>query len=66
MTLRTDEELDAALTELAERQGISKQEAARRAILETADRKRHKAAVAAASSASRERWASVLDRLGTV
>jgi predicted transcriptional regulator len=34
MTLRTDEELDRALTELAEAEGISKQEVIRRAVLE--------------------------------
>lgn len=65
-TLRTDAELDAALTELAQAQGTSKQDIVRRAVLEMHERSRHKADVAAASAASRARWGDVLDRLGTV
>ncbi|UUZ60354.1 ribbon-helix-helix domain-containing protein [Nocardioides sp. B-3] len=33
MTLRTDAELDRALTELAQIEGVSKQEVVRRAVL---------------------------------
>jgi len=65
-TLRTDDELEAALAELAEQQGLSKQEVARRAILEVHARSQHKSRVAAASQASRGRWGDVLDRLGSV
>lgn len=64
-TLRTDAELEAALAELAEQQGLSKQEVARRAILEVHARSQHKSRVAAASQASRDRWGDVLDRLGS-
>ncbi|TYL49989.1 ribbon-helix-helix protein, CopG family [Nocardioides sp. BGMRC 2183] len=65
-TLRTDAELDAALAELSEAQGQSKQEIVRRAVLELHQRTQHKSRVAAASAASRERWDDVLDRLGSV
>lgn len=65
-TLRTDAELDAALAELAAAQGVSKQEVVRRAVLEMRARTEHSARVADASTASRERWGDVLDRLGTV
>ena len=65
-TLRTDAELDAALAELAQRQGVSKQEVVRRAVLDMHARSEHKSRVAAASAESRERWGDVLDRLGSV
>lgn len=65
-TLRTDAELDAALIELAEAQGVSKQEIVRRAVLEMHSRSDHKKRVAEASAASRARWGEVLDRLGSV
>ncbi|GAA4677304.1 CopG family transcriptional regulator [Nocardioides nanhaiensis] len=65
-TLRTDPELDAALTVLAERDGVSRQEAVRRAVLEAADGSRHRGQVAASSERQRERWGDVLDRLGSV
>jgi predicted transcriptional regulator len=65
-TLRTDAELDAALAELSAAQGLSKQEIARKAILELHARTQHTARVADASSASRARWGDVLERLGSV
>lgn len=65
-TLRTDAELDAALAELSEARGVSKQEIVRAAILEMQARSQHRSKVASASSASRERWGDVLDRLGSV
>lgn len=65
-TLRTDEELEAALAELAEAEGISKQEVVRRAVLELRARTEHKARVATSSADLRERWGQVLDRLGSV
>ncbi|MCR1786671.1 ribbon-helix-helix protein, CopG family [Nocardioides carbamazepini] len=65
-TLRTDDELDAALAELAATQGLSKQEVVRRAVLDLHRRTQHKSRVVAASAASRERWGAVLDRLGSV
>jgi predicted transcriptional regulator len=65
-TLRTDDELDAALAELAATQGLSKQEVVRRAVLDLHRRTQLKSRVVAASAASRERWGAVLDRLGSV
>ena len=65
-TLRTDEELDAALDELAATQRLSKQEVVRRAVLEMYQRTQHKGRVAQASASSRDRWGDVLDRLGSV
>lgn len=65
-TLRTDAELDAALAELSEARGVSKQEIVRSAVLEMQMRNQHRSKVAAASAASRDRWGDVLDRLGSV
>lgn len=65
-TLRTDAELDAALAELAEAQGMSKQEVVRRAVLDALERTQRRDRIAAASAASRDRWDDVLDRLGSV
>lgn len=65
-TLRTDEELEAALTELAETLRISKQEVIRRSVLELRDRETGDAALSDSSQRMRERWGSVLDRLGSV
>lgn len=66
MTLRTDDELDAALTRLAELQGVSKQEAARRAILEAAERRGHRSRVDAITADVLVEYADALHRLGTV
>jgi predicted transcriptional regulator len=46
MTLRIDEELDQALTELAEVEGTSRQEVVKRAVIERRDRAVHQAKVA--------------------
>jgi predicted transcriptional regulator len=66
MTLRTDDELDSALSMLADREGISKQEVIRRAVLDRAARHGHLARVAELDSQLDERWGGLLDRLGTV
>ena len=66
MTLRTDEELDRALTELAATEGVSKQEVVRRAVLARRDSLGHEARVGDASARMREKWGPVLDRLGSV
>jgi predicted transcriptional regulator len=66
LTLRTDDELDAALTALAEAEGASRQEVIRRSVLERYERTIHVVRVEDASSRLRERWADVLDRLGSV
>jgi hypothetical protein len=64
MTLRLTDEQDRALTLLAEADGVSKQEAAVRAITESAARRGHADEVAALSASARERYADLLDRLG--
>jgi hypothetical protein len=66
LTLRTDAELEAALTALAEAEGTSRQEVIRRSVLERYERSVHVGRVADASARQRERWADVLDRLGSV
>jgi predicted transcriptional regulator len=66
MTLRTDAELDEALTALAQAQGISRQEVVRRAVLEQYAASTHHAKVADASQRMLDKWGDVLDRLGTV
>lgn len=64
MTLRTDEELDQALTELAQQEGVSKQEVIRRAVLERRDRSAHRERVSESAKRVMEEWGPVLDRLG--
>lgn len=66
MTLRTDPELDAALTQLSEQRGISKQEVIRHLVLSEADRSDHRRRVADSSARLRAEWGDVLDRLGSV
>lgn len=65
MTLRTDEQLEQALTALSEAEGISRQEIVRRAVLERYERNQHVARVQESSERLAERWADVLHRLGT-
>ncbi len=64
MTLRLTDEQERALTLLAEADGVSKQEATVRAIVETAARRVHEVKVRDLSSAARRRYADLLDRLG--
>lgn len=64
MTLRTDPELDAALTELSEAQGLSKQEVIRRAVLDMRERTTHRALIDRVSDEMLERYGEALDRLG--
>ncbi len=66
MTLRTDDELDTALTALATEEGASRQEVIRRAVLERYERSGHVARVADSSSRMIDKWGDVLARLGTV
>lgn len=66
MTLRTDAELDAALTELAERLRISKQEVIRRSVLELRERTSHRARIDAIGAEVMSEYAEALDRLGSV
>lgn len=64
MTLRTDAELDAALTSLAEAHGISKQEVVRRAVLEQSRREDRRARVDTVAAQVLVDYADALDRLG--
>jgi len=66
MTLRTDADLDQALTALAAEEGVSRQEVVRRAVLERYERGAHVARVQESSTRLIERWGDVLERLGTV
>ena len=66
LTLRTDDELEAALAALAEAEGLSRQEVIRRAVLERYERAGHRAKVQASADRMLDRWGDVLDRLGSV
>ncbi|MDX6216063.1 MAG: hypothetical protein QOG99_1647 [Frankiales bacterium] len=66
LTLRTDDELDAALAALARHEGTSKQEVIRRAVLERHARSGHQTKVTESAERLADRWADVLDRLGSV
>ena len=66
MTLRTDEELEQALSDLAESQGLSRQEVIRRAVLDMRDRTGHRARVDAIAADVMVEYAEALERLGTV
>jgi len=66
LTLRTDDELERALTALAEAEGTSRQEVIRRAVLERYARSGHEARVRESGARLAERWGDVLHRLGTV
>ncbi len=63
LTFRTDPDVDRALDELTQLEGLSKQEILRRAILERADKARQAAAFQAAADKAIDRWSEVLDRL---
>ena len=64
MTLRLNDEQERALALLTELDGVSKQEAAGRAIVDAAVRRAHEGRVSSLSAAARERYADLLDRLG--
>ena len=65
-TVRTDEQLQQALDALAEREGLSRQEIVRRAVLERYEQTEHADRVASSTDRMLERWGDVLQRLGTV
>lgn len=62
-TLRMDDETAEALRWLAESQGISQNEAIRRAVLASYRQASQLAAVRAVNEETRERWAGLLERL---
>ena len=65
MTLRTDDELDKALTALAAAEGLSKQEVVRRAVLERYERSEHRERIDRIMDDVLDRSGDVLDRLGS-
>jgi len=66
MTLRTDSAVEAALARLAAEQGISKHEAAMRAILRDDAERRLDADAAESFERMSVKYKDALDRLGTV
>ncbi|MGN6089887.1 MAG: ribbon-helix-helix protein, CopG family [Actinomycetales bacterium] len=64
LTLRTDSELELALTALAESEGASRQEVIRRAVLDRYARQQHDLRVSDSAERMIERWGDVLQRLG--
>lgn len=64
-TVRTDAELEEALSALAEVEGTSRQEVVRRAVLDRYERTALGRRVEQAATRLIDRWADVLDRLGT-
>jgi hypothetical protein len=64
MMLRITDDEQEALREQARCEGISMQEAARRAVRQYVGRSPHRARVTAASARVREAHADALDRLG--
>ena len=66
MTVRTDPEMERALTALAQAEGASRQEVIRRAVLDRYERQGHRARVEASSERLATRWADVIERLGRV
>jgi predicted transcriptional regulator len=65
LTVRTDDEMEEALTSLAEAEGISRQEVIRRALLERYRRANHVGRVEESAGRLADRWADLLERLGT-
>jgi predicted transcriptional regulator len=63
LTLRTDDEMERALTALSSAEGASRQEIIRRAVLERYERSAHHERVAEATVQMMERWSKVIDRL---
>ena len=63
MTLRLDDDEQAALRAMAEREGLSQHEAARRAILERAERMGLHDAVAESGRRVVHRYSDLLERL---
>jgi hypothetical protein len=64
MTLRTTEDDDRLIDELARAEGVSKHEAVLRAVRETAERVRHHEAVDDAARRTMDRYGDLLRRLG--
>ena len=66
LTVRTDNELEHALSTLATTEMISRQEVIRRAVLERYARAGHARRVDESANRLHETWGDVLERLGQV
>jgi len=64
-TIRTDQELEAALDALSAAEGLSRQEIVRRAVLDRLRQSVHDDRVRESTERLAKRWAEVLDRLGS-
>jgi predicted transcriptional regulator len=64
-TVRTDSALEAALTDLAAREGTSRQEVVRRAVLERYEAALRHEQVDEAGRRLMARWGDVIERLGS-
>lgn len=64
LTLRTDEELEHALTALAEAEGTSRQDVIRNAVLDRYERRDHRARVDHIASGVLVEYAETIERLG--
>lgn len=62
-TVRTDEEMERALTVLSNAEGAPRQEIIRRAVLDRYERGAHHDRVASATAEMMERWREVIERL---
>ncbi|MGH9020047.1 MAG: CopG family transcriptional regulator [Acidimicrobiales bacterium] len=65
LTLRTDDELERALTELSTAFGASRQEVIRRAVLSLRERTAHRARVEGATLELIRDWRDLLERLAS-
>ena len=63
LTVRTDVELERALSELSAAEGTSRQEVIRRAVLDRCARSQHHEHVTAATAEMMDRWGDVIERL---
>ena len=66
LTVRTDGQMEEALTALAETEGVSRQEVIRRSVLDRYERVVRTRRVDESVSRLAARWGDVLDRLGRV
>lgn len=64
MTLRTDAALEQALDVLTRSEGVSRQEAVRRAVIDRARTIERREQVLALTEEALEEWAETLERLG--
>ncbi|HEV3267008.1 MAG TPA: CopG family transcriptional regulator [Acidimicrobiales bacterium] len=63
LTVRTDEQLERALSELAASEGTSRQDIIRVAVLDRYARSQHREHVNAATAEMLDRWGDVIERL---